>query len=1396
MVVVGAMTTVVPRRLVTERTDAYVVSGQLLDALVQEKACGERWKEKDVKDKKTSVEFELNGHLVSAVFEEGMETVTLASFLRARGLTGTKVSCAEGGCGACTVLLQDTAGNQPDWRPVNACLRLVGSCHGMRIVTAEGIGGHGKKLDPMQSGLADGCGSQCGFCSPGMVASGVALRSKLRSMQHAGIDVGDVRAAVEESLDGNICRCTGYLPIVESLTKIIQTDLQRCAEEGRASCTEICGDIEEIGGGTRKGQCTHHLGKGCAAATKSSSRLSGPRWESPQALDELLDLMRESGGAERLKLVAGNTGSGVAKYYDIRSGGGGDTDDASLIVDIQHVKELTKVDMVSRDDERNTKELRIGSAVTIAHFLDFLASHEKEKSDANEAAANGVIENLHTYVSCVANTQVRSVGTVGGNVCLASICPSFPSDLALALTACGAMAVLANPATSETHDVSIGALLSQGICDNLLVGFRILVDDDAVLVAMRVSKRRVNAHAVVNFAMGLRLVSPSQCFASSSLAHDGHTEQHGARTTIDTAPIIAFGGVSSGYIRATETEVFLKDKDLTQPGVLDGAMHALAADLKLVEDKATAKDVAMGLFYRGLLRVLPQSLLPSDLVTAAYPPPKPPVSGTVSYDGNKKTYPVSEGMVKMSAALQTSGEAMYTDDFVYSAAPTCLHVAHVLSMHGNARISSIDGNKAMALDSSVEIIDAVTLKENGLTNTFSVDESYLLTAGERVSYYGQVIALVVASSKRLATKAAALVLVEYDDVMTPITTIDEAVAVGSFFPAGDDATLTKGDAAQAMESADACVEGVAECLHQYHFYMETQTSIAIPSEGGQMKIKASTQSPTSVQTSIASVLGCSANKVTVEMKRAGGGYGGKGERSIPPAVHAAIACRLTGKPVSVVMDINTNMLAVGSRRPHKATFKAAIKNGTVSGLEVQVYNLQGAFSDQGDVPSLIVAVAIDGVYNVENWSVKGRCCKSNTAANTSCRGPAWLPGTYLIESIFDTIAARLGESPEAFKRKHFYEQGQSTPTGQRLDYFTLPRIWETVLESAEFARRKKDIDAFNAGSRFVKRGIAATPMKYGIGWSGNKFSSLISIYGDGTVLLSHAGCEIGQGIDVKCAQVCAYMLGCPIEMIQVSQISTATAANCSGTGGSHTSENNGQAVKNACDVLNQRLSGIERAKKSWVDVVAEAMDKGIDLQARGRFDGGPSPEGPFQYCSFGVGVNEVQVDLLTGEVVVLRTDLLLDCGVSLNPTVDLGQAQGGFVMGLGYMLMEEFEFAGSGSGSGSGGLGGTDGGTGKLISNGTWEYKPPSAQDIPSVLNVSLLKDAPNPLGFMQSKASGEPPLLMSVGVISAIRDAIKAYKLKLGSSLRGVEIDVQAPATPLRVAAAASIDPLAAFTL
>jgi len=370
-----------------------------------------------------------------------------------------------------------------------------------------------------------------------------------------------------------------------------------------------------------------------------------------------------------------------------------------------------------------------------------------------------------------------------------------------------------------------------------------------------------------------------------------------------------------------------------------------------------------------------------------------------------------------------------------------------------------------------------------------------------------------------------------------------------------------------------------------------------------------------------------------------------------------------------------------------------------------------------------------------------------------------------METIMEHVAKTLQVTPDSVRFANMYQQGQVTPYGQPIQYCSLTDLWNSLYQNSSYAQRLAAVQAFNAANRWRKRGISIAPNKYGLGWSGAFYGVLVSISAaDGTIVISMGGCESGQGADTKVAQACAYFLGVPLSLIRLQPTDSFINPNNMCTGGSITSEICVLAVQNACETLNTRLNAVKQTmtNPTWQELVAQCYNVGVDISAKGwAAPLNPGTNTPYAYNSYGVVANEVELDVLTGEIQVLQTDILFDCGQSLNPMIDVGQVEGGFMMGLGYFLTEELIY---------------DPETGALLTNGTWEYKPPSVLDIPIVLNVTLLPNAPNPLGVLRSKASGEPPLAMAANVLFAIKQAVEAALGEIGQD--NFYFALNAPAT------------------
>eukprot|EP01102_Stenamoeba_stenopodia_P002690 TRINITY_DN12548_c0_g1_i1.p1 TRINITY_DN12548_c0_g1~~TRINITY_DN12548_c0_g1_i1.p1 ORF type:complete len:482 (-),score=124.30 TRINITY_DN12548_c0_g1_i1:168-1613(-) len=464
------------------------------------------------------------------------------------------------------------------------------------------------------------------------------------------------------------------------------------------------------------------------------------------------------------------------------------------------------------------------------------------------------------------------------------------------------------------------------------------------------------------------------------------------------------------------------------------------------------------------------------------------------------------------------------------------------------------------------------------------------------------------------------------------------------------------------------------------------------------------------------------------------------------------------------MDITSNMNMIGKRDNFYAQYKVgANSNGVINAVQITYYANGGAILDGSAINVMMAMLTCDNTYNFANISVNGLCCRTNIPGNTFMRAPGCLPAIFFAEQIIEHTSTMLNMPSDQVREVNFYQSGQVTPYKQPLPYFNIPTIWSQLKASADWNARVQQVQAYNAANRWTKQGISITPCKYGIQWNGQYFHCMVNIFSDGSVQVSCGGIEMGQGLNTKVAQVCAQTLGIPFNLVTIAPFSTEKSPNSAMTGGSIGSDLNAVAVQMCCQTLNQRLAGLQQLfvkdNLSWQALIAKATAAGIDLQAT-SWTNQPSPN-VYTYNSYGAAVSQVQVDVLTGEVQILRSDILFDCGISINPAVDIGQATGAFVQGIGYFLTEEIVYDPTNPGV--------------LLTNGTWEYKPPSTTDIPIDLRLTLLKDAPNPLGVVNSKASGEPPMTLASSVFFAVKAAVASARADAG--LTGY-FEFDAPAT------------------
>ncbi|EMH4161049.1 xanthine dehydrogenase molybdopterin binding subunit [Pluralibacter gergoviae] len=743
-----------------------------------------------------------------------------------------------------------------------------------------------------------------------------------------------------------------------------------------------------------------------------------------------------------------------------------------------------------------------------------------------------------------------------------------------------------------------------------------------------------------------------------------------------------------------------------------------------------------------------------------------------------------------SADLHVSGGAQYIDDRPEAAGT--LHLCPVLSDCACGTIDAVNIDEALQVPGVVRILSWRDVP--GELDIGPLAPGDPLFARERVEYHGQAILMVVAETLEAARLGARRVTV----TITPqeaVLDVETALAREDFVDAPH--VQQRGDADAALSRAAHRLQGSFHIGGQEHFYLEGQVAQATAGEEGTMQVWSSTQHPTEVQKLVASVLGVSMSKVTVDVRRMGGGFGGKETQAAGIACHAALAARLTGRPAKLRLSRRDDMRITGKRHPFFVRYEVGFSaEGILQGVIIDLaancgysLDLSGSICDRAMFHA-------DNAYYLGDARITGYRCRTNTASNTAFRGFGGPQGMMAIEQIMDAIARHLGLDPLGVRRRNYYGG-----PGRDVTHYHQPvtqnlanAITDQLAQTADYAARREEITRFNAESPVLKRGLALTPVKFGISFTAgflNQAGALILIYSDGTVQLNHGGTEMGQGLNTKVAQIVADVLQIPLSSIQVTAASTGKVPNTSPTAASSGADLNGKAAEAAARTLRERLTEMLCARfacsaaeigfsngvvnvgeryLSFAEVANMAWLNQVPLSATGfykvpgiHYDRLQGKGSPFYYFAWGAACSEVIIDTLTGEYRLLRADILHDAGQSLNPALDLGQIEGGFLQGAGWLTSEELVWDERG----------------RLLSDGPMSYKIPAIGDMPAIFNAALLEHAPNAAHTVyRSKAVGEPPFMLGISVWCALQDAVAAA----GGYRRHPHLD--APATPERVLA------------
>ncbi|XP_041981242.1 xanthine dehydrogenase-like [Aricia agestis] len=1219
------------------------------------------------------VDFTVNGEQCSVGCEVD-STVTLLDYLRQNlELRGTKYMCREGGCGACIVSAAKCPGDTP--QSVNACLVSITSCKNWEITTIEGIGNRLKGYHPIQKTLAEHNGSQCGYCSPGWVMSMYSLlKNKSPTMME-----------IEQSLGSNVCRCTGYRPILEAFKKFGKDspdkildieDLKICKKEDCNSCSdrdEWCFiDKEEVGN------------------ILKYIRLQDNRdWYRVETVFDIFRIWAER-GTDSYMLVAGNTAKGVYPIEEY----------PRLLIDVSEVSELKNYLF--------DQNLVVGALNTLTEFMTILETVSKVQYFQ-------YLKVLLDHLKLVAHIPVRNLGTIAGNLMIKHHYPSFPSDVFLLLETIGAQITVATSLTKKIlkmKDFLKEDMRGKVVCSVLIPP----LSDNHKIVTFKIMPRAQNAHAIVNSGFHYTL-NPNNRVVSCRLV---------------------YSGLSDSFIRAKATENYLTGKQLFSDETLQGALTVLERDLVVVPNPPSPsveyrRQLALALFYKGLLSLSPKSATTNSRARSGagkIHEARPLSDGRQIFDTNPTLWPLNKPMPKIDGLIQCAGEAQYTEDV--PTLPREVFAAFVLSTVSLAKIERVDASRALKYPGVIAFYTASDIPgPNSYTpagRTFNLTNEELLCNGE-VKFYNQPIGIIVGKSYAIANRAAKLVSVTYSNVRKPV--VDIKIAKND---PTKNSMVTSIDATGRGNDVTKVITGENTIYGQYHFCMETLVTVSHPIEEG-LKVYAATQWTDIVQQMTSRTLQIEQNRIDVQVRRLGGGYGYK----ISRATQIAVACNLVAyklnRPCRFIQSLTNNMRAIGKRLPCSVNFEMA-----VDAKGVIQYNNFSSYSDNGYIVNEpLINLGLDvynNCYDKTRWNYKAFNTLTDTASNTWCRSPGTLENIAMAEFFMERISYELGLDPVDVRLNNL----------DNATHGDLREMVQTLKMNSDYDNRRKAVNKFNSENRWRKRGLRFSFLRWTPAGSLYLDITMSVYHDDGTVAITHGGIEMGQGVNTRAIQVCAYLLNIPVEKIQIKPNDTTISPNNFASGGSLTSQNVAIGVQKCCEQLLSRLASLrtELNNPTWEVLIKTAHSRDIDLQTHGFINMNDVQN----YHIYGVTSVEVEIDVLTGESEIIRVDLLEDVGRSVNPEIDIGQVEGAFIMGAGYWTSENLVY---------------DPTTGELLTNRTWEYWVPQARDIPQDFRVYFRKRSFTNDILFGAKATGEPATCMGVAVAFALREAIVAARSEVG---------------------------------
>uniref|UniRef100_A0A0D9WXP8 FAD-binding PCMH-type domain-containing protein n=1 Tax=Leersia perrieri TaxID=77586 RepID=A0A0D9WXP8_9ORYZ len=1087
--------------------------------------------------------------------------------------------------------------------------------------------------------------------------------------------------------------------------------------------------------------------------------------EPPKGFSKLS--VTEAESESSVKVVVGNTSTGVYKDQDLYD----------KYIDIAGIPELSAI-------VRKDKGIEFGAATSISKTIEILNQESESMSSPNGSV---VFRKLAEHMSKVASPFVRNTASIGGNIILANKY-SFRSDIATILI--GAAATVRLQVSSKTLHVTLEKFLEQPLLDHSTLLLSIFIPHWAS------DYQRGSGFIFETYRAAPRPLGNAVSYVNSAfLGHISLDKSSGDNVLTNLR--LAFGAYGTEHaIRATKVEEHLTGKKLTASVVLE-AVRLLRETIVPMEGTTHPEyrvSVAVGFLFsflsplcKGMTEPVKTLNISEDLVDTDDVRNMPLSSRQETLSGDEYK-PVGDPIKKYKVELQASGEAIYVDDI--PAPKNCLYGEFIYSTQPLAYVKSIKFKDSLASKKVITLVGAKDIPTGGrnIGSTFLFGDEEPLFGDPIAEFAGQALGVVIAETQRYADMAAKQAVVEYstDGLKPPILTVEQAVQNNSYFQVPPErAPKQVGDFSKGMAEADhKIMSEEVKLASQYYFYMETQTALAIPDEDNTMTVYSSSQFPELAQNVISKCLGIPFSSVRVITRRAGGGFGGKAVRSLHIATAAALCAHTLRRPVRMYLNRNTDMIIVGGRHPMKVRYSVGFKSdGKITALHLDLLINAGISADASPV---IPGTTISGLkkYNWGALSFDIKLCKTNNTSKSVMRAPGDTQGSFIAEAIIEHVASVLSLDANTVRQKNFHTYDSLVlfypdSAGESSTY-TLHSIFNKLASTSSYLQRAESVKKFNGSNMWRKRGISSIPLIFKA--EPRPAPGRVSVLNDGSIVVEVGGIELGQGLWTKVQQMTAFALGqlwpkgCEdlLDRIRVLQSDTLNLIQGGLTAGSTSSESSCAATLQACNMLIDRLKPVmdklqlQSGIVSWDTLISQASQENVNLSASAYWV--PDQDSNF-YLNYGAGTSEIEIDLLTGAITILRSDLIYDCGKSLNPAVDLGQIEGSFIQGIGFFIYEEHQ-------TNSDGL---------VISNSTWDYKIPSVDTIPKQFNAEILNTGYHKHRVLSSKASGEPAVVLAASVHCALREAIRAARIEFASSsesrssLLTFQLDVPAPMTVVK---------------